>query len=55
MWEREFDAANVNPEENSDLDSDNDLYVEDMLKNTKDDLLGEEKGVHINKPSKKPI
>lgn len=55
MWEREFDAANTNPEDNSDLDSDNEYNVEDQLKNTKDDLIGEIKGIRPNLGLKKPI
>lgn len=55
LWEKEFDAANANPEENSDLDSDNDYEASDLMNNTKSDLLGEEKGVNPNRRLKKAI
>ncbi|KAL4455326.1 hypothetical protein ABPG74_012478 [Tetrahymena malaccensis] len=55
-WEREFDKANPDPENNSDLDSDNEFDPVETLQNTKDDLLKEDKGVTSqNDKKKKPI
>ena len=48
-WEKEFIKANPEPENNSDLDSDNDYETTaDMLKSTKDDLMHNDKGISFN-------